>query len=78
MSQERETDMQRVQQACETLSEYFDSVQIFATRHEPEQEGGTVNVAWGSGNWFSRYGIVQEWMIRQDERTRKHTRENDL
>ena len=70
-------DLKRVREACQTLIEHFDTVQIFATRHEPEQEGGTVNVAYGEGNYFARYGFLADWMLRQDERTRKHIRTED-
>lgn len=69
-----ESDLDRLRSACEKLAEHFDTVQIFATRHEPEQEGGTVNVAFGNGNWFARYGFIHDWMIRQNERTRQGIR----
>ncbi len=65
-------DLERVKAACRTLGDYFDTVQIFATRHEAFKHDGTVNVAYGEGNWFARYGLIAEWMLRQDERTRKH------
>jgi hypothetical protein len=52
-------------------------VQIFVTRHEAFQRDGTVNVNHGEGNYFTRYGQVQEWMIRQDERTRDFIREDE-
>lgn len=73
----REDDLKRVQDACQVLIEHFDTVQIFCTRHEPEVENGTINVNYGEGNWFARYGLVHEWMTRQDERTRQHIRSND-
>jgi hypothetical protein len=71
-------DVERVKAACRVLGEHFDCVQIFASRHEDKYESdGTVNVAYGDGNWFARYGQVVEWMIRQDERTRDHIREEN-
>lgn len=69
--------MERVKQACQVLIEHFDTVQIFVTRHEPEQEGGTVNVAYGEGNWFARYGFICDYMIRQDEHTRRRIQPED-
>lgn len=70
-------DMQRLKLAAEALGEHFDTVQIFVTRHEPEVEDGTINAAWSVGNWFTRYGQVREWLIKADERTRKHIRETE-
>lgn len=64
-------DTQRLKDACVVLIEHFDSVQIFCTRHEPEEEGGTIHAAWGAGNWFARFGQISEWMVKQDETTRK-------
>lgn len=73
----RDEDTERVDVALNSLSEHFDSVQIFVTRHEPAEEDGTIHTAKGVGNWFCRYGQVKEWLIAQDERTRIHTRKND-
>lgn len=70
-------DMERVEAACRALGEHFDSVQIFVTRHEPFQRDGTVNINVGEGNWFTRYGQVSDWMIRQNERTRDYIREDE-
>jgi hypothetical protein len=58
------------------LSEHFDSVQVFATRHEPT-DGGTINVNFGAGNWFARKGQVGEWLIKADERSREEARSED-
>lgn len=54
---EREQDMARVQKALDLLSEHFDTVQIFVTRHE---DGGTRAANLGSGNWYARYGWREE------------------
>lgn len=59
----------------EQLGEYFDSVTILCTRHEPEVEDGTINISDGCGNWFARFGQVREWLIRSEERTRKMIRD---
>jgi hypothetical protein len=69
---EKEEDIQRVKDACNTLSEFFDSVQIFATRFNGNDgdDAGTVNIQWGTGNWFCRYGQVKLWTIKQDEDAR--------
>ena len=71
-------DMERLKEACRTLGEYFETVQIFCTRVSDEEadEGGTVSCQHGTGNWFARKGQVTEWVLKQDENTRKEAREN--
>jgi hypothetical protein len=69
-------DLDMVTEHCTKLGEHFDTVQIFVTRHEAGKEDGTVNVNYGSGNWFARYGQVKEWVLRRDEDTRVSIREN--
>ncbi len=75
MSTQSDEDMELLKRAAESLGEHFDTVQIFATRHEPEVEDGTISASWGVGNWFTRYGQTQEWIIKANERTRKGVRE---
>lgn len=67
-------DMAIVQKHVDDLGEHFDSVQIFVTAHRPD-DGGTVHVNMGSGNWFTRFGQVETWVTREKERTRKEVRE---
>lgn len=74
MSPERKQDLDRVEAALQTLSEHFDTVQIFCTRHESGEENGTVNVNRGMGNWFARYGQVMEWIVREEETSRESRR----
>lgn len=75
MSEEDDEELNRVKRAVESLGEHFDSVHIFTTRHDEGQEGGTVNISWSSGNFFTRYGQINDWLITQNERTRKKVRE---
>jgi hypothetical protein len=63
-------DIAKVDAALAVLAEHFDTVQVFATRHEAGQEDGTISVQKGLGNWFARYGQVQEWLVTNDERSR--------
>jgi hypothetical protein len=53
--------------AVQNLGEHYDSVQIFCTRHESGENGGTLAVKKGTGNIYARYGQVREWLIQQDE-----------
>jgi hypothetical protein len=55
----REHDESIVNKALDQLLMHFDSATVFVTRHEGEN---TVGGAFGRGNWYSRYGIVQEWI----------------
>lgn len=77
-SEESDIDIQRVRQAMIALGEHFDTVQIFTTRYEPESDHCTVNRSLGSGNWFSRYGQVKEWVVKCDEEAKQHVRKRDL
>lgn len=73
----RAADLALVQKHIDALGEHFDSVQIFVTRHAEGELGGTVSINLGSGNYFSRYGHVHAWCIRQDEQERMDRRNSD-
>lgn len=64
-------DMEMLRRATESLEEHFDTIHIFATRHEQGSLSGTVNANYGSGNWFARRGQIRDWAIKQDEYTRR-------
>jgi hypothetical protein len=72
-------DLEMVRKAAEDLGEHFDTVQVLATRHEPgdDEDSGTVNVSYGVGNWFARYGQGSEWLKKCDERTRQMVRNQE-
>lgn len=70
-----EADLEMLQKHVEQLGEHFDSVQIFCTRHEPPD--GTVNVSYGSGNWFARFGHVSDWLTKSSERTKEYVRREE-
>lgn len=46
------------------LIEHSDSVRIFATFQEDDI---TKSLTLGRGNFYSQYGLIKEWLIRQDE-----------
>lgn len=60
-------DVEQAQAAVDLLKRTFDTVQVFCTRqqHGPEGEE-TINVTWGYGNWFARYGQVGRWLLKND------------
>lgn len=66
----QDEDLERVKKATEGLMEHFDSVMIFCTRHEAGELDGTINVRYGSGNWFARFGQVREWLLKEEEASR--------
>ena len=52
---------------CARLSEHFDSVQIFVTKHDKLRFRGTRGFTFGCGNWFARYGQVREWIVNEEQ-----------
>ncbi len=46
------------------LAKYFDSVQIFCTKHESDKIG-TSHLTECSGNYFARYGQIKLWVEKQ-------------
>jgi len=73
---EFEKDFEMVKKATTSLGEHFDSVQIFVTRYSSQDR--TLNGSWGEGNWFSRYGLVREWLISEEERTKEKQRDRSI
>lgn len=67
-------ELELLERHINALAEHFDTVQIFVTRMDEKNSDNTVNACRGAGNWFARYGQVQEWLIKSDERTRQHIR----
>ncbi len=70
-------DIKRIEACLQHLGEYFDAVHIFATRHEAGEEGGTIKVQKGVGNWYARYGQIHEFMITTDEDARIYARKDE-
>ena len=68
MSEQLGEDMERIEGALMVLREHFDTVQVFATRHEEGEQGGTVVCSRGFGNWMARYGQVGLWLAQERAR----------
>lgn len=68
-------DLARLQKILDELGEHFDTVQVFVTRYEGDQDGVTTNIAKGTGNWFARHGQVQNWANKNDEVSREEVRQ---
>jgi hypothetical protein len=65
--EQREADcqMELIDSAFRTLSEHFDTVAIFCTRHIAD-DTGTVKWHRGGGNWYARYGHIKSWVLYEE------------
>lgn len=71
----KDQDVSMVRQSAESLIEHFDSVQIFVTKKSDDGDG-YIQIQLGRGNWFTRYGQVKCWIIKEDETTREQSRKD--
>jgi hypothetical protein len=60
-------DVEMVEKALDILSEHFDCVSIFASRHEAD---GTEHLSAGRGNFYGRLGQIKEWLIQEEHKSR--------
>ena len=51
-----------VDKKVQELMSHFDAAQIFVTRQEPD--GRTMAYSTGKGNFYSRWGVIHEWIAR--------------
>jgi hypothetical protein len=58
-----------VKQHCAQIAEHVDTVHVFVTLDKPEL-GNTMAYDWGSGNWYARFGLIQDWITTQRQYTR--------
>lgn len=59
------TEEQRIRQAINLLGEFFDTVQVFVTRYDPETEA-TEHWTDGVGNVFARLYQIQKYYKESD------------
>lgn len=76
MPEDDNAQFEAVLATARQLGEYFDSVQIFVTRHESGERDGTINVNAGIGNWFTRFGQIKEWVIKQEQNAREQVKQD--
>jgi hypothetical protein len=62
---DKKRDVKVLNKVINELGEYFDTVQVFVTRHEPATENGTVEYNGGVGNHYARLGHIQSWLEDQ-------------
>lgn len=71
---QRDKKMALLENQVKILMGSFDSVQIFATKYESDDpEKQTSHYIVGDGNWYSRYGLVRDWVMVQDKITKDST-----
>jgi len=68
-SNEQDDLVAMLEKHVNALQEHFEHVHIFVGRNEPERDA-TRSVNRGGGNWFARFGQIQEWVIYEKERIR--------
>ena len=69
-----EFERKDLEKLASEMGEHWDTVQIFVTRCESGELGGTRHVAVGVGNIFARHGHVRQWLVRSNEEDREETR----
>lgn len=76
MSDDNKYHVARIDQAVDTLCEYFDTVHIFVTASrmmDGEEHSGAF--CRGKGHFHTRYGQIREWLVFEDEKIRQFARE---
>jgi hypothetical protein len=71
-----EADQRLVDNAKESLLEHFDSVRIFVSRHNGEQDE-TASYETGGGNFYAQLGQIHEWLSIQDQFQRNYATRKD-
>lgn len=70
---EADADVAMIKKHVQQLIEHgdFDTVHIFASRHQPgSKDSGTRVVQSGAGHWHARYGQIREWVVKEEEKMR--------
>ena len=73
-AEQNELDLKRLHDIAKQLGEHFDTVQIFATRHESGEHDGTLRFHVGVGNWYARFGQVAYWLQIQNQDARNEAK----
>lgn len=63
MNKVKERELKKIISAASELKEYFDTVQIFVTKHtDSKDEDCTEGMFYGNGNKFTIYGQIIDWV----------------
>lgn len=68
IDEQRDKKLELIKNQVRILMDSFDTVMIFATKHDPESENTTM-FNQGSGNYFARYGQVKDWINHEEGKT---------
>lgn len=77
-SVEQDKDVVMIKEHLRQLIEHgdFDTVHIFASRHQPgSKSSGTRVMQFGLGHWHARYGQIREWVVKEEEKMRMEERD---
>lgn len=58
-----------VKEQCNNLNIHFESVHIFCTHYDPTNDE-TTSLNLGTGNRYTRYGQLRDFMIKTEEQSR--------
>lgn len=70
-AQRTERDEELLSRLITILGEHFDSVQIFATRQKVDEPNTTCYRNVGTGNYFARRGMIEDWLVAERAKTAK-------
>lgn len=72
--QERHALAEATRAACASIIQAgADCVEILVGKHSASnlaEEDMSISFSYGLGNWYARYGIVSEWLLKADARVR--------
>lgn len=74
---ERDAIVKLTQDCASKLAEHVDSVQIFVTKHSDHGGHNTMSYEYGLGNFYTRQGHIDEWLVIQREYQRAEARRRD-
>lgn len=74
--EELSPEQRLLQNAIEMLLEHFENVHVFANRYDANDDGNTLSIDRGQGNYHARYGLVKHWLISQEEHVRLEARDD--
>jgi len=64
---EMEFIKQKLEDFCEEILPYGDSIQVFFTKYN-RTDDTTTSITTGKGNWYTRVGKVSEWLNQTDNK----------
>ncbi len=74
MDEKYQEESELIQSLIESISDRFDTIQVFTTSHNPDT-GETTHIAMGTGNFYARIGQIDEWVRMQKEIVREKAKQ---